>query len=145
MTQVCDGTFACEPRFCGSPTLRGEPGNEFASEFVPPRMEPQPAVVAFEGDLDIFRNGEIYAGLQRVAAAECAIVDLKGVRYFGACLLGAIAGLATERDAAGLRATIVVVPDERLRRLFEITGDDMMVEICTTIDEAVGLCAPSRT
>ena len=107
-------------------------------------MQPEPAVVSFEDDLDICRNGEIRSGLERVAAAECAIVDLARVGYFGACLLGAIARLAVERRAAGLRATIVVVPDPRLRGLFEITGVDTVVELCTTADEAIELCAPSH-
>jgi anti-sigma B factor antagonist len=101
-----------------------------------------PTVVSFDGDLDIFRDSEVRSALLRVAEAECVIVDLSRVRYFGACLLGALAGLASERYAARLRAPVVVVANPRLRRLFEITGMDRIVDLCATAEQAHTLCAP---
>lgn len=104
-----------------------------------------PAVVSFDGDLDVFRGAEVRSALKRLAAAECAIVDLVRVRYFGACVLGALARLAAQRHAAGLRATVVVVADSRLRRLFEITRMDAVLDVCATREQAHSLCTPIAT
>lgn len=107
-------------------------------------MSATPAILSFDGDLDIVRIGEVRRALQSVSDAECAIVDIARVRYLEACVLGSFARLAAERKAARLRAPIIVVADGRLRRLFEITGLDAILVLCETIERGRALCSPAR-
>jgi anti-anti-sigma factor len=101
-------------------------------------------LVSFDGELDICRRAEIREALRGLAAAERAIVDLSRVRYFEACVLGELAKLAAERREAALRPPVVVVPDPRLRRLFELARMDDTVALCASAREAHALQSTSR-
>jgi anti-sigma B factor antagonist len=93
-------------------------------------------VVAPIGDLDAATNPAFLDALKDAArAGGKLVVDLSGVAFMSAGALGSIA-----RTAAFLGSRegelVVVCPNERVRRLFEIAGFDEKLEIVTCMPEA---------
>jgi len=80
------------------------------------------ARIRLRGELDYARKSELAALLQPLAAANSAIVDMRGVRFLDTSALACLIGLRRQMLAAHGTARIILVGlRPELRRVFEIS------------------------
>lgn len=94
----------------------------------------KPCVVRLEGCIDLSTRQHTRAQLAALAGCRYGIVDLREAQIGDATLFG---DLAMSRLHAGERAAIVlVISNDRMRRLFRIVHFDKYFSIVATIAEA---------
>jgi anti-sigma B factor antagonist len=96
------------------------------------------AVVAVSGEIDVSSAPELQERLLELIAsgAHRLVVDLGDVGFMDSTGLGAlVAGRAAAVDAGG--ALAVACDQERLVKLFTITGLDAAFQIAPTVDAAI--------
>ena len=77
-------------------------------------------VMALIGEFDISSRDRLSAALQRLYDVANVIVDLTEVRYLDSTAIGEFIHLHKIRKAKGLRRETIVIPNEALRRIFDI-------------------------
>jgi anti-sigma B factor antagonist len=102
------------------------------------RAGPDTAVVALEGEVDIYTSPQLkealLAGIED--GATILIVDLAGVTFIDSAALGVLVSGAKRVRPQNGRLDIVCT-DENITRLFEITGLDHVFSIYRTRDDAL--------
>ena len=100
----------------------------FPIEVVP--MSQDVVTVLVRGPLDLVEAGELRAVLADACEGphHTVIVDLSGVSFIGSSGLGVIARQSHELAAEGRNLQICGCPS-RLRRAFEVTGLDQVLDI----------------
>lgn len=95
-------------------------------------------IMTVSGEVDVYTAPQLRSALEeRVAAEQIKIViDLQGVGFLDSTGLGVLVGRlkALRKIGGSLR---VVCTDERILRLFAITGLDQVLPIHDTVDEAL--------
>jgi anti-sigma B factor antagonist len=106
------------------------------------RTEPDTAVVALEGEVDIYSAPQfkeaLLAGIED--GATTIIVDLGRVTFIDSTALGVLVSGAKRVRPKNGRLDIVCT-DENITRIFEITGLDRIFGIYRTRDEALRAAA----
>jgi anti-sigma B factor antagonist len=96
-------------------------------------------VVTVHGELDLARGPAFRQEVLRALAAgdEPVVVDLTPTDFVDSVGLGMIVAVL-KRTRALDRTFVVVCPEPRIRKLFELTGLDEVVALRDTVDAAVG-------
>ena len=106
------------------------------------RDRPETAVVALEGEVDIYTSPQLQeallAGIED--GASILIVDLARVTFIDSAALGILVGSAKRVRPQNGRLDIVCT-NENVCRLFEITGLDHIFNIYRTRDDALRVAA----
>jgi anti-anti-sigma factor len=96
----------------------------------------QKCVVRFSGDLDMANRACMKALLDRLDA-DVVIIDLSKASFLDAGALGCFVRLKNRlRESCRLGIVRIVVPNPRLRRLFEITGLTKAFDLHESFDSA---------
>ena len=97
------------------------------------------AVVALAGEIDLYTCPEFKQELLRVIAdgASLVVVDLTGTTFIDSTALGVLVQAVQRlRETDGGRFGLVVT-DENIRRIFEMTGLERVFPIYGSRDEAL--------
>ena len=96
------------------------------------------ALVVVCGELDIYTAPRLHEALDAGIAAGVRnlVVDLSEVAFIESTALGVLVA-ATKRLQSGDGALAIVCPDEKMRRIFQITGLDQVFAMHTSRDEAL--------
>jgi anti-anti-sigma factor len=89
----------------------------------------RPHVVSFNGELDIWKEGEIEAKLAVCDGASPILIDLSDVRYLDSAFLSALVRLRRRLPDC---AMTLVVESPSVRRIFELTEMHRLFEIIRT-------------
>ncbi|HEY6016766.1 MAG TPA: STAS domain-containing protein [Gaiellaceae bacterium] len=103
------------------------------------RLAPAAHVATVTGELDAHTAPFLRRRLQPVAERmpeSQLIVDLAGVSFLDSTALGVLVGTAKLLQAGG-GGLVVASADPRLRRLFELADVQSLVQLETTLAEAV--------
>ncbi len=95
------------------------------------------SVIALEGEVDVYTAPQLKQQIITMLDSNITniIVDLTNVEYLDSTALGVlIGGLKRLRERDG--SLDLVIPNPRIRRIFEITGLDKIFDIHQTLDEA---------
>ncbi len=95
-------------------------------------------IVTVAGEVDVYTAPQLRSVLEERAAADQTriIVDLQGVGFLDSTGLGVLVGrLKAVRKLGGTLS--VVCTDERILRLFAITGLDQVLPVHDTVDTAL--------
>ncbi|WP_426503772.1 STAS domain-containing protein [Dactylosporangium sp. McL0621] len=93
-------------------------------------------VVRAEGELDVGNAQELRAAVNAALDVQPGlVVDLAGVTFMDSVTLGVLIG-AYNRARAGGGAFAVVCTDERVGRIFRITGLDQVFTIVGSLEAA---------
>jgi anti-sigma B factor antagonist len=95
-------------------------------------------IVAPRGDVDLASNAQLRAVIDEcvVAGDVDLVVDLTGVTFLDSTGLGALIG-ARRKTHAFRGSLLLVCGEEKLLKLFEITGLDNVFEIHASLDQAL--------
>ena len=100
-------------------------------------VESRPPVIELEGEVDVYTAPQLkqqMIGLLE-GGATTLVVDLTKVEYLDSTALGVlIGGLKRLRERDG--NMVLVCPNPRIRRVFEITGLDKIFDIFDTQGDA---------
>ena len=94
-------------------------------------------VMALIGEFDISSRDRLSAALQRLYDVDNVIVDLTEVRYLDSTAIGEFIHLHKIRKAKGLQRETVVIPNEALRRIFDILQLAEVFELSERLEDAV--------
>ena len=94
-------------------------------------------VMALIGEFDISSRDRLSAALQRLYDVDNVIVDLTEVRYLDSTAIGEFIRLHKIRKAKGLQRETVVIPNEALRRIFDILQLAEVFELSERLEDAV--------
>jgi anti-anti-sigma factor len=87
------------------------------------REDERTASLRFEGDLDIYRRGEIQAALPEPGTADRVIIDCSNATSIDSTILTMLMRYRRSfASAGGDPINIIVIVDPPLRRIFEIAG-----------------------
>jgi len=95
-------------------------------------------VVTVSGEVDVYTAAQLRSALEdRIAAGQTAlVVDLDDVGFIDSTGLGVLVGrLKTVRKTGGWLS--VVCTNERILRLFGITGLDQVLPVHDSVDSAI--------
>lgn len=96
------------------------------------------AIMTVSGEVDVYTAPQLRSALEeRVAEAQTrVVVDLQGVTFIDSTGLGVLVGRlkALRKVGGSLR---VVCTDERILRLFGITGLDRVLPLHDSVDDAL--------
>jgi anti-sigma B factor antagonist len=103
-----------------------------------PRPTPlKHSIVRFSGDLDSAKRAYMQRVLDRLNA-DVVVIDLTGTSFLDAEALGYFVRLRNRlRENRRLGSVRIVVPDPRLRRLFEITCLTKIFDLYYSLDSAL--------
>lgn len=96
-------------------------------------------VITLEGEVDVYTAPQLKQRMASLldAGARAMVVDLAKVDYLDSTALGVlIGGLKRTKECHG--NLLIVCPNSRIRRVFEITGLDRIFELYESTDEAKG-------
>jgi anti-sigma B factor antagonist len=96
-------------------------------------------VVAVGGEIDVYTAPRLRDKFTELVAAGSydIIVDMQNVEFLDSTGLGVlVAGLNRAREVGG--SLSLVCPQERVLKLFRITGLDEVFTVHSTVDEALG-------
>lgn len=97
------------------------------------------SVISLEGEVDVYTAPQLKQQIISLLDEDIThiTVDLAAVEYLDSTALGVlIGGLKRLRERDG--TLNLVIPNPRIRRIFEITGLDKIFDIYQTQDEALG-------
>ncbi len=102
------------------------------------RLDGDRAVIAVQGEIDLFTAPEFKAALANVIddGITRIVVDLTATGFLDSTALGVLIGAIKRLRTHDGRLTIVNV-DQSIAKTFEITGLDQIFTLCATRDEAV--------
>ncbi|MEA2720452.1 MAG: hypothetical protein QOJ39_2316 [Candidatus Eremiobacteraeota bacterium] len=86
----------------------------------------RPHVVSFNGELDIWKEGEVDARLSVPDGSVPVVIDLSAVRYLDSAFLSALVRLRRRLPACPIT---VVIEAPSVRRIFELTEMTKLFEI----------------
>jgi anti-anti-sigma factor len=86
----------------------------------------RPRVVSFNGELDIWKEGDVEATLSVFDGTVPAVVDLSAVRYLDSAFLSALVRLRRRLPGASIT---LVVDTPSVRRVLELTEMHRLFEI----------------
>jgi anti-sigma B factor antagonist len=98
-------------------------------------------VIEVDGEVELHCAPQLREELHRVCegAATCVVVDLSRVSFIDSTGLGVlIGGLKRAREKGTLS---LVCPQQRVKRIFEITGLTQVFTLFDTVDAAIGACS----
>lgn len=101
-------------------------------------------LVTADGELDVGTAPELRRVVNAALddAGGTLIVDLTEVTFMDSTTLGVLIGAYNRlRETGGVLA--LVCPDDRIRRVFRITGLDKVFTLFNTVDEATTALTPS--
>lgn len=102
------------------------------------RAEGEYTVLAVSGEVDVYTAPALRDRIADLldAGQQKLIIDLAGVEFLDSTGLGVlVAGLNRAREVGGSLA--LVCPQERVLKLFRITGLDEVFTVHATVDEAL--------
>jgi anti-anti-sigma factor len=93
-------------------------------------MSDDVVAVLVRGDVDLVEAGELRAVLTDACSGRhrVVLVDLSGVRFMSSSGLGVLAHQSHELEATGRHLQVCGCPP-RLRRAFEVTGLDQVLDL----------------
>ena len=94
-------------------------------------------VMALIGEFDISSRDRLRAALERLYGVDNVIVDLTEVRYLDSTAIGEFIHLHKIRKAKGLQRETIVIPNEALRRIFDILQLAEVFELSERLEDAV--------
>ncbi|MGN6607483.1 MAG: STAS domain-containing protein [Jatrophihabitans sp.] len=96
------------------------------------------SVLSVRGEVDVYSAPTLRDNLTELleSGAEAVVVDLTEVAFLDSTGLGALIGARTEAENSGGRLALVCTND-RILKLFTITGLDSVFSIYEGVDEAV--------
>ena len=89
----------------------------------------RPHVVSFNGELDIWKEGEVEARLAVPDGGVPIVIDLSGVRYLDSAFLSALVRLRRRLPHCPIT---LVVEAPSVRRIFELTEMHRLFQISQT-------------
>jgi anti-sigma B factor antagonist len=97
-------------------------------------------VVAAAGEIDLYTAPQLHESLSAVIAegAQRVVLDLSAVSFLDSTALGVLVTAIKALQPAGSELHLVC-PDEKLRRIIEITGLDSVMIIHRSLDEALAV------
>ena len=128
--------------------VSGAPGNNddgssgpapFAVQVVPwPDADPDQAVVAVAGDVDMHTEGLLRNELARLSErpGRRLVLDFSGVEFMASAGVAVLLEVSAQLDAAGGSLTLACV-HPMVARVLSLTAADELVPIRPTIDEAL--------
>jgi anti-sigma B factor antagonist len=104
-----------------------------------------PVVVSVAGEVDLNTAPQLRDKLAEVTSrkAEVVIVDLGAVEFLDSTGLGVILTAWKEVTAQGC-ALAVVSPQPRITRIFEITGLNLSIPVCVSLEAAIAAVNNAR-
>lgn len=99
---------------------------------------PPVAIVALQGEYDLFRREELLASLQAIPICDIAIIDMRQVVHIDATVLASLLKLKKRFGKNGKGIVRILGLKPRLYRLFQITGLHCIFEVFQTITDAMG-------
>lgn len=98
---------------------------------------PQTVLMTMIGEFDISSRMRLGGALNRLRDATNVILDLTEVRYLDSTAIGEFIRLHKVRKAKGFPREIVVLPNEKLRRIFDILNLAEVFTIAGSLEQAV--------
>jgi anti-sigma B factor antagonist len=118
-----------------------------ADEDLAPRLEvellspnPLTRVIALRGELDIATVSRFQAALDEVVGRDgmrVLVTDLTALTFLDSSGLAAMLSVVRRLDRIGARL-VVACANPTVLRLFEVTRTDETLEICRTLEQALG-------
>lgn len=105
------------------------------------QLGPATWVVALSGEVDLYSAPELKAELTRLTdeGAHDIVVDMTGTTFIDSTALGVLVrGVQRMRETNGGRFALVVT-DENIRRIFEMTGLERVFPIFGSRDDALSI------
>lgn len=94
-------------------------------------------VMALIGEFDISSRDRLSAALERLYDVDDVIVDLTEVRYLDSTAIGEFIHLHKIRKAKGFQRETIVIPNEALRRIFDILQLAEVFDLSARLEDAV--------
>jgi anti-anti-sigma factor len=94
------------------------------------RVDGERAIVTVRGDLDLQVAQRVVAEIEKVeeGAPALLVIDLSGISFLDSSGMGVIAAAQARAVEAG-RRIVVVRPPYSVRRAFELSGFDDVIEV----------------
>lgn len=102
------------------------------------RRRPPVAIIALQGEYDLFRRGELLATLQAIPICDIAIIDMRHVLHIDATVLASFLKLKKRLRKNGKGIVRILGLKPSLYRLFQITGLHCIFEVFESISDAMG-------
>jgi anti-sigma B factor antagonist len=103
----------------------------------PPRAGHRTVVMALIGEFDISSRDRLNAALERLNDVDNVILDLTEVRYLDSTAIGEFIHLHKVRKAKDLQRETIVIPNDALRRIFDILRLAEIFELTDRLQDAV--------
>jgi anti-anti-sigma factor len=99
------------------------------------RVEGDRATVTVRGDLDLQVAERVVAEIEKVeeGAPALLVIDLSGISFLDSSGMGVIAAAQARAVEAG-RRIVLVRPPYSVRRAFELSGFDDVIEVVDDLD-----------
>lgn len=91
-------------------------------------------VITVTGEVDLASSPELDAMIERTLSDKCLVVDLSRCTYIDSSALSVFVRTYKSR---GSQLRIVIPPESRIRRLFELTKLDVVLSIVPNRDAAL--------
>ncbi|MCW2813691.1 MAG: anti-sigma factor antagonist [Nocardioides sp.] len=104
------------------------------------RCEGGRVVVSASGEVEIASAPVLrahFSSLSQEDASGCVVLDLSHVPFIDSSGLGAIINVHKTLRTAGGQGLTLVVSDQSVRRMLEITGIDRVLAVHDTLDQAL--------
>lgn len=102
-----------------------------------PSSNVRTVVMTLIGEFDISTRDRLSAALERINDAVNVILDLTEVRYLDSTAIGEFIRLHKIRKAKGFERETIVIPNDALRRIFDILRLDEVFELTRRLEDAV--------
>ncbi len=101
------------------------------------RPAPDCVVLSVHGEIDLLTAPDLQAAVaEHLETAECLVVDLTGVSFFGSLGLATLIRAADRAAERGVRLALVAGP--LVTRTMELTKTVEMFSFFASVDDAVG-------
>ena len=103
------------------------------------RSTPVPEVISVRGELDVATAPDLRSRLEAAMdrSQGSLVVDLLDVTFIDSTALGVLIAVRKECESRGLALRLVIV-EQRILKVFEITGLNDVFSIGPTVDDASG-------
>jgi anti-anti-sigma factor len=93
-------------------------------------------IIELVGEHDLSTHGDVERALMEIGAENACIIDLSPATFIDSSILTVLVQ-ATAQDGACATTVVVAPPGSAAARLFEITQATSVVQVCSSVGEAL--------